>query len=186
VLDSEAGLHAEGSTLLDGEGLGLERFESTGRRQVDDDVGTALDLDDKTESINLFVVLFKGSSYLESKRDNDDLAGVAGITNGGSRTDTQTLLPLSQALIILICYVIVSDLNFERLTANKIVTGSSKRDRSPETHPAENATQSRFPADFGLFAMVSGFMLGILLASTKFLVIVQSTVARRYISRSSG
>lgn len=186
MLDSEAGLHAEGSTLLDGEGLGLERFESTGRRQVDDDVGTALDLDDKTESINLFVVLFKGSSYLESKRDNDDLAGVAGVTNGGSRTDAQTLLPLSQALIILICYVVVSKLSLEKQIANKIVTGSSKRGRSPETHPAKDAAQSRFPADFGLFAMVSGFMLCILFASTELLVIVQSTVARGYVSRSSG
>ena len=44
MLDSEAGLHAEGGALLDGEGLGLERFESTGRRQVDDDVGAAFDL----------------------------------------------------------------------------------------------------------------------------------------------
>jgi len=29
VLDSEARLHAEGGALLDGEGLGLERLEST-------------------------------------------------------------------------------------------------------------------------------------------------------------
>jgi hypothetical protein len=185
VLDSEAGLHAEGGALLDGEGLGLERLESTGRRQVDDDVGTALNLDNKPESVAIFIALCKRSSYLESKGDDDDLAGIAGITNGGSRTDTQALLPLSQALIILICYFIVSNLGFEKQIANKIVTGSSKRGRSPKTHPAKNATQSRFPADFGLFAMASAFMLGILLASTKFLVIVQSTVARRYVSRSS-
>lgn len=186
MLDSEAGLHAEGSTLLDGEGLGLERLESTGRRQVDDDVGTALNLCNKPESIDRFVALFERSSYLKSKRDNDDLAGVAGITNGGSRTDTQALLPLSQALIILICCFIVSNLSFEKKIANKIVIGSSKRGRSPETHPAKDAAQSRFLADFGLFTMVCGFMLCILFASTEFLVIVQSTMARGYVSRSSG
>ena len=56
------------------------------------------------ESIDIFDVLFEKSSYLESKRDDDDLAGVAGVTDGGSRTDTQALLPLSQALIVLVCY----------------------------------------------------------------------------------
>ena len=108
MLDSEAGLHAEGSALLDGEGLGLERFESTGRRQVDDDVRAAFDLDDKPELIDTLSLLVESLSDLESKRDDDDLAGVAGVTDGGSRTDTQALLPLSQALIVLICFVIDS------------------------------------------------------------------------------
>lgn len=44
VLNSETGLHAESSSFLDGERLRLQRFESTGRRQIDDDVGTALNL----------------------------------------------------------------------------------------------------------------------------------------------
>jgi hypothetical protein len=125
VLYSEAGLHAEGSTLLDGEGLGLERLKSTGRGQVDDDVGTALDLNNEPESTNRFFALFGSLSYLETKRYDDDLAGVAGVTNGGARTDTQALLPLSQALIVLICYLIVSNLSFQKHITNKIVTDAS-------------------------------------------------------------
>ena len=84
MLDSETGLHAEGSALLDGERLGLERLESTGGGQVDDDVGTTLDLDGKTESVDIIMALVERASYFEAKRDDDDLAGVAGITNGSS------------------------------------------------------------------------------------------------------
>jgi hypothetical protein len=59
VLDLELGLHAEGGALLDGEGLVLEGLEGTGRLEVDDDVGTALDL--------------------EAERVDDALAGVVGV-----------------------------------------------------------------------------------------------------------
>lgn len=58
MLHSEASLHTEGSALLDGEGLGLERFEGTGGGQVDDDVGTTFNLSNKTESVNMFIALF--------------------------------------------------------------------------------------------------------------------------------
>lgn len=40
--------------------------------------------------------------YLKTKGDDDDLAGVARVANGGSRSDAEALLPFSQALVVLV------------------------------------------------------------------------------------
>lgn len=83
MLDAEAGLHAEGSTLLDGEGLLVERLKSTRLGQVDDDVGPALDF--KTE------------------REEDDLTRVVGVGDGVAASEAEGLFPLAERLVVLVC-----------------------------------------------------------------------------------
>lgn len=83
MLDTEAGLHAESGALLDGEGLLVERLQSTGLGQVDDDVGPALDF--KTE------------------REEDDLARVVGVGDGVATSEAEGLFPFAERLIVLVC-----------------------------------------------------------------------------------
>lgn len=83
VLDLELCLHAETCTLLDGEGLLLELLERTRSTQVDDDVVAAL--------------------YLETKGENDALAGVVGVGDVLALAKAKGRLPLLQRLIILVC-----------------------------------------------------------------------------------
>jgi hypothetical protein len=59
VLDAEAGFHAERGALLDGERLLVQRLESTGLGQVDNDIGAAF--------------------HFETEREQDDFARVVGV-----------------------------------------------------------------------------------------------------------
>ena len=83
VLDLELGLHAETSTLLDGEGLLLELLERAGRAQVDDDVGAAFDL--------------------ETEREDAALARVVGVGDVLALAEAKGGLPVLQRLIVLVC-----------------------------------------------------------------------------------
>lgn len=83
MLDAEAGLHAEGGTLLDGEGLLVERLEGTGLGQVDDDVGSALNL--------------------EAQGEQDDFAVIVGVGDALAAAETKRLFPLAERLIVLVC-----------------------------------------------------------------------------------
>jgi hypothetical protein len=67
MLDLEAGLHAEGGALLDGEGVLVEVLQGAGLGEVDDDVGSALHF--KTEGVD------------------DDFARVVGVRNAGAGAD---------------------------------------------------------------------------------------------------
>lgn len=88
VLDLELGLHAEGSTLLDGEGLALESVDCTRRPQVNDDVLTTVDF--------------------EAEREYDALAGVAGVGDVLALAETEGCFPLLERLVILVCGSVVS------------------------------------------------------------------------------
>lgn len=83
MLDAEAGLHAESSTLLDGEGLLVQGLESTGLGQVDNDVGAAF--------------------HLETEGDQDDFPRVIRVGDGLAATETERLFPLAKGLVVLVC-----------------------------------------------------------------------------------
>lgn len=83
MLDAEAGLHAEGSALLDGERLLVEGLEGTSLGQVDDDVRSALDF--KTQG------------------EQDNLARVVGVGDGLAAAESEGLFPLAEGLIVLVC-----------------------------------------------------------------------------------
>lgn len=83
VLDLELCLHAEPSTLLDGEWLLLESFDSARCAQVDNDIITAFDL--------------------ESEGEDDTPAGVVGVGDVLALSKTKGLLPLLERLVVLIC-----------------------------------------------------------------------------------
>jgi hypothetical protein len=83
VLDLELCLHAECSALLDGEWLLLEGLKGTGRLEVDDNVGAALDL--------------------ETERVDDAFAGVVGVGDVLALAKTKGSLPLVQSLVVLVC-----------------------------------------------------------------------------------
>lgn len=82
MLDAEAGLHAEGGALLDGERVLVEVLEAAGLGQVDDDVGAALDL--------------------QPEREDDDFAGVGRVAEGGAGADAQGLLPFAEGFVVLV------------------------------------------------------------------------------------
>lgn len=82
MLDAEASLHAEGSALLDGERLLVERLEGAGLSQVDDDVGSAFDF--------------------KTQREQDDLARVIGVGDGVAAAEAERLFPLAEGLVILV------------------------------------------------------------------------------------
>lgn len=86
MLDLELRLHAEGSTLLDDEGLLLQSLEGTRRLEVNDDVGTSFDL--------------------EAKRVDDAFAGVVGVRDVLALAKTEGSFPLVQGLILLVCGVV--------------------------------------------------------------------------------
>ena len=83
MLDAEAGLHAEGGALLNGEGLLVEGLEGAGLGQVDDDVRSALDF--------------------QTQGEQDDLARVVGVGDGLAAAETERLFPLAEGLIVLVC-----------------------------------------------------------------------------------
>ena len=83
MLDAEAGLHAEASTLLDGEGLLVERLQGTGLGEINDDVGSAFDF--------------------ETKGEQDHFARIVGVRDGVAAAEAKRLLPLAERLIVLVC-----------------------------------------------------------------------------------
>ena len=83
MLDTEAGLHAEGGALLDGEGLLVEGVEGALLGEVDDDVRAALDL--------------------EPKGEQDDFARVVGVRDGVAAAQAEGLFPLAEGLVVLVC-----------------------------------------------------------------------------------
>lgn len=82
VLHPELDLHAEGGTLLDGEGVVFESGESIGSLQVDDYVWPAF--------------------HLEAQGFNDAGAGIVGVADGLAAEDTKGLFPLAEGFVILI------------------------------------------------------------------------------------
>jgi hypothetical protein len=83
MLDTEASLHAERGALLDGEWLLVQRLQSTGLGQVDNDIGAAF--------------------HFETEREQDDFAGVVGVRDGVAAAETERLFPLAEGLIVLVC-----------------------------------------------------------------------------------
>ena len=83
VLDLELCLHAECSTLLDGERLLLEGLEGARRLEVDDDVGAALNF--------------------ETERVDDAFAGVVGVRDVLALAETKGSFPLVECLVVLVC-----------------------------------------------------------------------------------
>ena len=82
MLNLELRLHAECSTFLDCEWLGLESLESTGRLEVDDNVGTALNF--------------------KSERVDDAFAGVVGVGDVLALAEAEGSFPLVQCFIVLV------------------------------------------------------------------------------------
>lgn len=78
----EDDLDAERGSLLDGEGLVLERLQGTGGGELNDHVGAALDL--------------------EGEGLDDTLAGVVGVSDGGSGVQTKGGLPAVEGLVVLV------------------------------------------------------------------------------------
>ena len=89
-------------------------------------------------------------------------------------------LKLSSFWSVVSC--IVSNPGFEKKIANKIATDASKRGRSPDAHPAKEASQSRRSRDLGLSTRIPVFWLRGLFSSKRFIPIVQSAVTRGYVS----
>lgn len=83
MLDAEAGLHAEASTLLDGKRLLVEGLQGTGLSEINDDVRSAFDF--------------------EAKREQDHFARVVGVRDGVAAAETKRLFPLAEGLIVLVC-----------------------------------------------------------------------------------
>ena len=83
MLDAETSFHAEGGTLLDGEGLLVEGFQGPGLRQVDHDVGAAFDF--------------------QAQGEQDHFAWVVGVRDGVAAAQTEGLFPLAERLVILVC-----------------------------------------------------------------------------------
>jgi hypothetical protein len=80
MLDLEAGLHAESGALLDGEGVLVEIFERARLREVDDDIGAAVDF--------------------QSKGQNDDASFVVGVAQVLACPKSKRLFPFVQGFIV--------------------------------------------------------------------------------------
>jgi hypothetical protein len=74
MLNLELGLHAESGALFDGEWFALERFDSTRRPQVDDDVFATFDF--------------------ETEREDDAFAGVVGVRDVLALAEAEGSFPL--------------------------------------------------------------------------------------------
>jgi hypothetical protein len=83
VLDLELCLHAEPSTLLDGEGLLLQSFDGTRCAQVDNDIIAAFDF--------------------KSEGEDDTPARVIGVGDVLALSKTKGFLPLLERLVVLVC-----------------------------------------------------------------------------------
>jgi hypothetical protein len=79
-VDGEAGLHAKGAALLDGEGFILQRGQGAILGQVDDDVVSALD--------------FQAEGF------DDDGAGVVGVADGGAGAEAERFFPFAEGFIV--------------------------------------------------------------------------------------
>lgn len=89
VLDPEDGLHAEFGSFFDGERLGLEFLNGTGRVQVNDDVGASFDF--------------------ESQGLNHAAALIGGVHGERGRVrDTEGGLPTVEGFIVLVWWIAVS------------------------------------------------------------------------------
>jgi hypothetical protein len=82
VLHAEFDFHTESGALLDGERLLLESLQSGRLTDINDNVGSALNF--------------------ETKSENNAGTLVVGISNGVTM-ETQRLLPLAERLILSIC-----------------------------------------------------------------------------------